>query len=129
MIYSQKQEGKERPQFQTDIDVEKVAKEIEKKIKANSDIAYDGYDFAIDFGAGYLVINFYIKTADGRECISYDPHTLDYHIQNDLWITDFNQDSIYELLILFAQIRTIGMAKILGFSNTEIKRMLNGGTK
>lgn len=74
-----------------------------------------------------LTIRFYVKTGDGREYVEYDPCTLAYHVQNDLWISEFDQQSIYELLVLFAQIREVQTLKSMGLSKEQIERILNGG--
>lgn len=100
MIYSE-EDYKDAAKYKHSFDIDQVAKEIEKKIKADSDIAYDGYLI----NRKTCLINFCIKTADGREWISYDPCTLNYHIQNSLWISEFDETSIFRLLVIFSELR------------------------
>lgn len=122
MIYGKK-DYEDEAKYKHDFNIDQVAKELEKRIKKFSDIAYDGYSI----NRMTLTIRFYVKTGDGREYVEYDPCTLAYHVQNDLQISEFDQQSIYELLVLFAQIREVQTMKSMGFSKEQIERMLNGG--
>lgn len=80
--------------------IDQVAKKIEKKIKEDNDIPYDGY--CIDYQYG--LISFFIKTGYDREYVEFDPNTLLFHVQNDLWISEFDELGIFRLLVLFSQI-------------------------
>ena len=122
MIYGTK-DYEDEAKYKHGFNIDQVAKELEKIIKKFSDIAYDGYSI----NRMTLTIRFYVKTGDGREYVEYDPCTLAYHVQNDLWISEFDQQSIYELLVLFAQIREVQTLKSMGLSKEQIERMLNGG--
>lgn len=122
MIYGTK-DYEDEAKYKHDFNIDQVAKELEKRIKKFSDIAYDGYSI----NRMTLTIRFYVKTGDGREYVEYDPCTLAYHVQNDLWISEFDQQSIYELLFLFAQIREVQTLKSMGLSKEQIERILNGG--
>lgn len=91
-------------------DIEQVAKEIEKKIKKDDEISYDGYSIDYD----HWLIKFFVKTADGREYVAFDPVTLSFHVQNDLWISEFDELSIFRLLVLFSQIELSDMLRTMG---------------
>lgn len=85
----------------SDFDIGKVAVHIDIEIRKDPLIKYEGY--SVDFKHG--LIRFYIKTGDGDEYIVFDPCTLSFHIQNDLWISEFNETSIFRLLVILSEIR------------------------
>ena len=84
-----------------DLDIGKVAVHIDIEIRKDPLIKYEGY--SVDFKHG--LIQFYIKTGDDEEYIVFDPCTLSFHIQNDLWISEFDETSIFRLLVIFSEIR------------------------
>lgn len=88
-----------------DVDPYRVAEEIQKHIQSDPDIPYAGYSVNSRTG----LINFYVKTGDGREFVAFDPSTCSYHVQNDLWISEFDELAIFRLLVIFAKIRGADM--------------------
>lgn len=84
-----------------DLDIGKVAVHIDIEIRKDPLIKYAGY--SVDFK--HWLIRFYIKTGDDEEYIVFDPCTLSFHIQNDLWISEFDETSIFRLLVILSEIR------------------------
>ena len=84
-----------------DLDIGKVAVHIDIEIRKDPLIKYEGY--SVDFKN--WLIRFYIKTGDDDEYIVFDPCTLSFHIQNDLWISEFDETSIFRLLVILSEIR------------------------
>lgn len=85
----------------TDFDINQVAKKIERIIKRDDEFPYAGY--SIDHKTN--LIKFYVKTGDGKEFIAFDPATYSYHVQNDLWISEFDEQAVLQLLAILADVR------------------------
>lgn len=99
MIYTKK--DYEDNDMEIDFDIEKVAKKIERIIKRDDEFSYAGY--SIDHKTN--LIKFYIKTGDGKEFIALDPATYSYHVQNDLWVSEFDEKAVLQLLAILADVR------------------------
>lgn len=99
MIYTKREY--EDNNMEIDFDIEQVAKKIEQIIKRDDDFPYAGY--SID--RKHNLIKFYVKTGDGKEFIAFDPTTCFYHVQNDLWFSDFDESALLQLLGIFTTIR------------------------
>lgn len=99
MIYSKKDYESNEMDF--NLDLEQIAKRIEKIIKRDDTIPYTGYTL----NRKTHIICFYVKTGDGQEFVAFDSITMSYHIQNDVWISEFDETAIFKLLGLFSTIR------------------------
>lgn len=84
-----------------DFDIGNVAVLIDVEIRKDPLIKYKSY--SVDFKHG--LIRFYIETGDGEEYVVFDPCTLSFHIQNNLWISEFDETSIFRLLVILSEIR------------------------
>lgn len=77
-----------------DVDVDRVAKIIDKEFQKDfKRYGYKGYE--IDRRGGLIV--FKVKTGD-EERIYFDPYTMRIHLQNDLWIDEFNSDLLLGMI-------------------------------
>lgn len=99
MIYAKK--DYEDNELETDFDIDEVAKKVERIIKTDDEFPYAGY--SIDHKTN--LIKFYLKTGDGKEFIAFDPATCSYHVQNDLWFSEFDESALLQLLGIFTTIR------------------------
>ena len=99
MIYTQREY--EDKNLRIDFDFDQVAKKIQRIIKRNDEIPYAGY--SIDRKTN--LIKFYIKTCGEKEFIAFDPTTSYYHVQNDLWFSEFDESALLQLLDIFTTIR------------------------
>lgn len=95
---------------ESDINLLKVANILDEKFR--NDLSVQGYA-GFDIDKKHDLIKFFAKTEE-IETIYFDPYTLECHLQNNLWLDEFNSAIIMAMASELIQVRIEWEKKVLG---------------